>query len=195
MQARCSGMDDTVVSRRLTALAALAALSACQPAPGDDGDQPAEPAAAGPAVSEAPTPRSAATAEPPALTAEAAKGEAGARAVLLDWASALENGDFATAYALSGNSGVAEDLSEAEYAEQWSGFERLTVAVPEGRVEGAAGSLYYEVPATITARAEDGSTARWQGPVTLRRVNDVPGASAEQLRWHIESAELVKQPG
>ena len=31
---------------------------------------------------------------------------------------------------------------------------------------------------------------RIEGEVVLKRVNDVPGASAEQLRWHIESTSF-----
>jgi hypothetical protein len=30
-----------------------------------------------------------------------------------------------------------------------------------------------------------------KGDVVLRRVNDVPGATEEQLRWHIESTTLT----
>ena len=181
---------------RLTALAAIAVLGACQPASTDRG--PAD----DPADSAAPTPQSGAVAPSPApspppsppLTEEAAKGEAGARAILLDWARALENGDFAAAHALLASAG-GQDMSEAEYAAFWSAYDRLTVAVPEGTAEGAAGSLYYEVLATITAERPDGAVERWQGPVVLRRANDVPGATAEQLHWHIHSADLAKQPG
>jgi hypothetical protein len=51
-----------------------------------------------------------------------------------------------------------------------------------GESEGAAGSIYYTAPVTII----DGAR-RLTGEVVLRRVNDVPGATPEQLRWHIES--------
>jgi hypothetical protein len=32
------------------------------------------------------------------------------------------------------------------------------------------------------------------GPVTLRRVNDVPGSTEDQRRWHIVKMELTANP-
>lgn len=52
-----------------------------------------------------------------------------------------------------------------------------------GRIEGAAGSLYYEVPVSVRF-GPDAATER--GTRVLRRANDVPGATPAQLRWHIE---------
>ncbi|HEX6859047.1 MAG TPA: hypothetical protein VF138_02440 [Caulobacteraceae bacterium] len=46
-----------------------------------------------------------------------------------------------------------------------------------GRQEGAAGSIYLEVPAMIGDQAVT---------LVLRRVNDVPGSTPEQRRWHVE---------
>ena len=186
------------IPMRLTTLAACAVLGACQPASTDrDSADGAAASAVSPPQTDAVAPSPAASpspSPPPPLTEEAEKGETGARAILLDWAHALENGNFADAYALVA-SADGQDMSETEYTDFWSAYDRLTVAVPEGTVEGAAGSLYYEVPATITAERPDGTVERWQGSVVLRRVNDVQGATAEQLRWHFESAGLVKQPG
>ncbi|MEO6093859.1 MAG: hypothetical protein ABIT04_01115 [Novosphingobium sp.] len=56
----------------------------------------------------------------------------------------------------------------------------------KGKIEGAAGSLYYEVPVTLRFVAGPPQT----GTLTLRRVNDVPGASAEQLAWRIERSTI-----
>ena len=42
------------------------------------------------------------------------------------------------------------------------------------------------MPVTIT----DGNRVL-QGEVVLRRVNDVSGASPEQLRWHIDTTTLT----
>jgi hypothetical protein len=58
-------------------------------------------------------------------------------------------------------------------------------------MEGAAGSSYYTAPATITGIRADGSKATLKGEVVLRRVNDVPGATPEQLAWHIEQVNLT----
>jgi len=68
------------------------------------------------------------------------------------------------------------------FAARWDRLRRPLVNIGAGVQEGAAGSLYYSAPVTIT----DGSR-RITGTVTIRRVNDVPGASAEQLRWHADA--------
>ena len=57
-------------------------------------------------------------------------------------------------------------------------------------MEGAAGSLYYEAPLVIDFA--DGRASR-RGTIVLRRVNDVPGASAEQLTWRIERSSTLPQ--
>jgi len=56
-----------------------------------------------------------------------------------------------------------------------------------GAIEGAAGSLFVEVPVQVYGRARDGSPFSKLGTATLRRVNDVPGSSPEQRSWHIDS--------
>lgn len=60
-----------------------------------------------------------------------------------------------------------------------------------GQVEGAAGSLYVEVPVVTYGRLADGQAFHRSGKVTLRRVNDVPGATPAQLRWRISSIDLT----
>lgn len=120
---------------------------------------------------------------------DADRGETGARAVLLDFARAIELGRFDQAYAMLGEAD-RKRWSRADFAGFFTGLEKITVAVPGGTMEGAAGSSYYMVPATITATDTAGVPVRYQGEIVLRRVNDVPGATPEQLRWHIEHVEL-----
>jgi hypothetical protein len=50
-----------------------------------------------------------------------------------------------------------------------------------GESEGAAGSIYTTIPVVFY-----GDTFRRPADIILRRVNDVPGSTAEQRRWHIE---------
>lgn len=57
-----------------------------------------------------------------------------------------------------------------------------------GAIEGAAGSLYVTVPVKLYGRRASGEAFEREGSVTLRRSNDVPGATAEQRTWRIESA-------
>lgn len=62
------------------------------------------------------------------------------------------------------------------------------IAVGKGDTAGAAGSLYYEAP--IVVDFQDGRPSR-RGTIVLRRVNDVPGASEEQLNWRIERTSTL----
>jgi hypothetical protein len=53
-----------------------------------------------------------------------------------------------------------------------------------GEAEGAAGSIYTTVPVVFY-----GDRFRHEAKVILRRVNDVPGSTEAQRRWHIERIE------
>jgi hypothetical protein len=53
-----------------------------------------------------------------------------------------------------------------------------------GQTEGAAGSIYTTIPVTFY-----GNGFRQPANIILRRVNDVPGSSEAQRRWHIERIE------
>jgi hypothetical protein len=55
-----------------------------------------------------------------------------------------------------------------------------------GESEGAAGSVYVTVPVIFYGDDVNGAEFRRQADVILRRVNDVPGSTEEQRRWHIE---------
>ena len=55
-----------------------------------------------------------------------------------------------------------------------------------GEPEGAAGSIYITMPIVITSSGGRGGPVRKEAEVTLRRVNDVPGSTEAQRRWHIE---------
>lgn len=59
-----------------------------------------------------------------------------------------------------------------------------------GRIEGAAGSLYISIPVQIQATRKSGDPVPLSGEVTLRRSNDVPGATPEQLSWRIFRIDL-----
>ncbi len=169
--------------RKLAILAVLPALAACS------GTEPAAPAGeespAGEISGARDMPEAATDYSPPKLTEEAAKGEKGARNVLLAWAHAMEDRAFPAAYALFGRNGPASGQSESGFAASFAPYQTITAEIGEGEVEGAAGSLYYEVPVTLSGMAKDGSAYERKGSIVLRRVNDVPGAEDWQLDWHI----------
>ena len=129
----------------------------------------------------------------PPLTPEAERSIKGARNVLLSWARAIETKQFDQAWALHGDEDKRH-VSKADFARNFTGLDKITIAIPSGMMEGAAGSSFYTVQTTVTATGANGRPVRMEGPVVLRRVNDVPGATAQQLRWHVDRADLTVIP-
>ena len=126
---------------------------------------------------------------PPVLTPEAERTETGARSVLLSFARAIELREYDQAWAML-TPQAQQKWSKARFNGLFESLRDISVAVPEGTMEGAAGSSYYTSDAEITASDADGRPVRLEGPIVLRRVNDVPGSSAEERRWHIDRVEL-----
>lgn len=122
---------------------------------------------------------------PPPPPIAAAAPVATPEAALARWAMAVERRDWAGVRALWGDHGARSGLSPTAFAARWDKLKRPRMSFGPGQQEGAAGSSYFTTPVTI----RDGDRTIG-GVVTLRRANDVPGASAEQLRWHIERADL-----
>lgn len=115
--------------------------------------------------------------------------ETGARNVLISFARAIELREFDQAWAML-DPADQEEWPKGEWRKLFADLGKITVAAPGGTMEGAAGSSYYTSQATITAKDSEGRPVSYEGPIVLKRVNDVPGASPEQLRWHIESVKL-----
>jgi hypothetical protein len=124
------------------------------------------------------------------LTTQQKKGDAGARMVLQRWAGALERHRFGQAWAQFGH----PPASQQAFARWWSRYRTIKVTLGRGSGDAGAGSLYYTAQATLSGLTRQGRPYRLQGPVILRRVNDVDGATPEQLRWHIDSADLKAVP-
>ena len=107
------------------------------------------------------------------------------RIVLVAWAKAVSLKHWDEAYLYWGDHGAKSGMNLAGFKATWGTLGEPQLEIREGRSEGAAGSLFYTAPVTLV----DG-TRRVEGEVTLRKVNDIPGATPEQLRWHIESTTL-----
>jgi hypothetical protein len=60
-----------------------------------------------------------------------------------------------------------------------------------GDLGGAAGSIYVTVPVILYGDSKDGQPFRRSADAVLRRVNDVPGSTEAQRRWHIERVDLA----
>ena len=126
---------------------------------------------------------------PTPLAPGAEKTEKGARNVLLSFARAIELKEFDQAWAML-SPGDRQKWSKADFTKLFADLGKITVAVPTGTMEGAAGSSYYTAPVTITANDADGRPVRIEGDAVLRRVNDVDGATPAQLRWHFDRVTL-----
>lgn len=117
-----------------------------------------------------------------------------AAAVVRRYYSAINARDYETAWRQWGENGRPGQTFAAFRA----GFARTrstqVTLGPPGPGDAGAGSLYQPVPVTVEATLDDGARQRFQGTYILRRVNGVDGASAEQLRWHIGSAQLREVP-
>ena len=126
---------------------------------------------------------------PPELTPEAERGVEGARNVLLSFARAIEQKEYGQAWALLSPADKRK-WSETQFAALFADLHEAIVAVPTGTMEGAAGSIYYTAPVSVTGTDKDGRPVRIEGEAVLRRVNDVDGATPAQLRWHFEKLTL-----
>ena len=72
------------------------------------------------------------------------------------------------------------------FERQFGGFREWHAEVGgPGQIEGAAGSLYVQVPMRLYGRLTNGTTFSQCRIATLRRVNGVPGSTAKQNEWHI----------
>lgn len=132
----------------------------------------------------APTATIPAAPSPPPLDAGALEERTDPNRVLLYYAAALAAGDWqAAARAWGSESGVTATAIQAEYGGRGS----IILQPGTGETEGACGSLYYEAP--VALRLQKGNEER-TGTITLRRVNGVEGAGADQLRWHIERSTV-----
>lgn len=121
----------------------------------------------------------------------AEKTPAAARAVVERYYAAIDRKQYRVAYRLWAGDGQASGRSYAAFARRFArtAHTRVVTGRPTDG-EGAAGSLYLTVPVTVTATLKDGTPQRFGGRYVLRRVNDVDGATAAQLRWHLASATL-----
>jgi hypothetical protein len=125
---------------------------------------------------------------PPTPSAEASV--AAAAGVVSAYYAAVARRDYRAAYALWHG---GQDF--AHFRRGYARTVRVRVTpIPPFHAEGAAGSVYVEIPVRVDAVLRSGVRQHFVGGYTLRRVNDVEGSTAAQRRWHIVSAHLRKAP-
>lgn len=123
-------------------------------------------------------------------------GPQGAAQVVQGYYGLLETKKFEDAQDLWNPAGTIGSQDDAHFAARFRGFSEIhaNIGAP-GAPEGAAGSSYVTVPVQVYGRiAANGKPWYALRQVTLRRVNDVDGSTAEQRRWHIESIGAYTPP-
>jgi hypothetical protein len=123
------------------------------------------------------------------------KSAEGAGQVVQRYGGLLEARRFAEARKLWGDGGKDSGLTEAQFVAAYAKY--ATIHSEVGKpfdMEGAAGSSYITVPFRLYGTLKSGGPFNIVGPLTLRRVNDVPGSSEAQRRWHIEQSGLKPRP-
>ena len=128
--------------------------------------------------------------EEPKGPIDPASAEAAGQVVQL-YGGLLEQRKFAEARKLWGDGGKASGLTESQFIAAYDKYASIhsEVGRPAG-MEGAAGSVYITVPFRLYGTLKGGGDFNLVGPLTLRRVNDVPGSTEAQRRWHIEKSDL-----
>lgn len=114
----------------------------------------------------------------------------GAAQVVQSYYALLESGRAAQAWSLWSDGSPDRAANAETFTRRFDRYAdyHAQIGAP-GRIEGAAGSLYVDVPVVIYGRLKSGAKVHESGTATLRRVNDVPGSSEAQRSWRIYKIE------
>jgi hypothetical protein len=167
----------------LFAFAVAACNQTTSQQPSSNGAQPANEAA--PAI---PPPATGPDAKTPLAEPKGAidpKSPEAAGQVVQHYGALIEQHRMKEAAALWGSADSASD-----FAVQLRRYPEVHLEIGRpGEMEGAAGSSYVTVPVTFYGKDQNDAAFRRDADVILRRVNDVPGSTEAQRRWHIERIE------
>lgn len=81
-------------------------------------------------------------------------------------------------------------VSAATLRQQYGAGTPPNLVIGKGDTESAAGTEFYQAPILVDYPAETDTDRR--GTIVLRRADDVPGASEEQLNWRIERSTVLE---
>ncbi|MEH2258230.1 hypothetical protein [Nostoc sp.] len=140
-------------------------------------------------IASTPTPSPASTTQSPA------SAEPGQQAiqVIRDYYSAIARQDYKQAYSAWEGNGAASKQSFDQFKQGFANTTSVAVEVGKpGRLDPGAGSIYIQIPVTITTVTSNGTPQRFRGSYVLRRVNNVPGSTPEQRKWHLYSAKITR---
>lgn len=100
----------------------------------------------------------------------------------------IEEGRYAAAWRLRWDSDDGPGNRAKAFINSFAQYRSYHATVgPPSEIEGAAGSLYAEIPVQLYGEYKDGRPFATAGTVTIRRVNDVPGSTAAQRSWRVYS--------
>ena len=127
-----------------------------------------------------------------AFTPESAQGAAN---VVQTYFALIGAKKYDEAWKLWSDGGKASGMTAQAFAASFDKYSSYNAEIgAPGEIEGAAGSLYVQVPVVIYGRLKSGEEVHMNGPVSLRRVNNVPGSTEEQRRWRIAETALKPSP-
>ncbi|WP_375504040.1 hypothetical protein [uncultured Nostoc sp.] len=135
------------------------------------------------------------TPPPASPTQSPASAEPGQQAiqVIRDYYSAIARLDYKRAYSAWEGNGAASKQSFEQFKQGFANTTSVAVEVGKpGRPDPGAGSIYIQIPVTITTVTTNGTPQRFRGSYVLRRVNNVPGSTPEQRKWHLYSAKITQ---
>lgn len=114
----------------------------------------------------------------------------GAEEVVRAYYAAIDARDYQRAYDAWGDNGPPGRPTVRAFAAGFAGTDsvRLSLGAP-GRIEGAAGSRYIEIPVGVRAFQHGAGPRDYVGSYTVRR-SVISGSDAAQ-RWHLYSARLT----
>ena len=105
--------------------------------------------------------------------------------VVQHYGALIEQGLWKQSWGLWSNPDAAR-----QFDRNWQADREVHLEIGKpGQAEGAAGSIYVTIPVAFYGEDKKGADFRRPAEMILRRVNDVPGSTEAQRRWHIERIE------
>ena len=102
--------------------------------------------------------------------------------VVQHYSALIEQGRWTESWKLWSNADAAR-----RFDRNWRNDSEVHMEIGKpGDTDGAAGSIYLTMPVIFYGKDRNHTEFRRAADVVLRRVNDVPGSTEMQRRWHIE---------
>lgn len=111
--------------------------------------------------------------------------------ILVSYYDAINSGQYRRAYNFWKN----PPQNYREFVRGYNDTRRVRLLTnPNIPAEGAAGSLYKEVPTVLISTMKNGSRQIFYGCYTLRKINLRPPDIAKEDTWHIDKGDLKSAP-